>query len=155
MRRWSSDSSTTSRKSGATRCAAGTLVWPPCGRSCATHRCKTRAHYRRSSGYLPFPSKRCDQPLLGFLSRDEIAAILAAPDRSTWSGRRDHVMLTVFYNTGARVSEIIRLRATDVVLGTGACIHIHGKGRKQRSTPLWRSTARLLEDWLACGRRTP
>ncbi len=104
---------------------------------------------------LAIPMKRYEKPLLGFLSRDEIDAILAAPNRSTWSGRRDHVMLTLLYNTGARVSEIIALRVTDVVLGSGPCIHIHGKGRKQRTTPLWHTTVRLLEEWLTRDRRAP
>jgi site-specific recombinase XerD len=104
---------------------------------------------------LAIPIKRDERPLLGFLSRREMTAILAAPDSSTWSGQRDQAMLTLFYNTGARVSEITRLRVADVVLGASACIHLHGKGRKQRSTPLWRNTARLLDEWLARGTRAP
>jgi integrase/recombinase XerD len=98
---------------------------------------------------LAIPMKRFDQPLLGFLSRDEMQAVLDAPDQTTWSGKRDHVMLTTFYNTGARVSEITALRVADVELGRSPSIHLLGKGRKQRVTPLWRTTAKLLREWLA------
>jgi len=99
---------------------------------------------------LAIPMKRFDRPLLGFLSRPEMEAILAAPDRSTWSGHRDQVMLTTLYNTGARVSEIVGLRIADLdrAAGAGASVRLHGKGRKERVTPLWRSTAKLLGDWL-------
>ena len=96
---------------------------------------------------LAVPMKRCDKPLLGFLSRDEMQAILDAPDTRNWTGRRDQALFTVIYNTGGRVSEIIGLRVSDVVLEGSPCIHIHGKGRKQRSVPLWRSTAALLRVW--------
>lgn len=97
---------------------------------------------------LAIPMKRFDRPLLGFLSHEQMQAVLQAPDRTTWSGQRDHVMLNTFYNTGARVSEIIGLRVNDVDLDRGAAVHIRGKGRKQRVTPLWRGTARLLREWL-------
>jgi integrase/recombinase XerD len=98
---------------------------------------------------LAIPTKRFDQPVLGFLSRAEMEAVIAAPDRSTWSGDRDQVMFTTFYNTGARVSEIIGLHRTDVDLDGAARVRIHGKGRKQRVVPLWSSTARRLKDWIA------
>src|SRR5690348_338296 len=65
-----------------------------------------------------------------------VAADSEAPDRTTWSGQRDHVMLTTFYNTGARVSEIIAMRTADVEVGRSASVHINGKSRKQRVTPL-------------------
>lgn len=97
---------------------------------------------------LAIPMKRFDRPLLGFLSHEQMQAVLDAPDRTTWSGQRDHVMFSTFYNTGARVSEVIGLRVDDVELDRSAAIHIRGKGRKQRVTPLWRGTARLLRDWL-------
>ncbi len=98
---------------------------------------------------LAIPTKRFDRPLVGFLSREEMEAILAAPDRSTWSGHRDHVLLTTMYNTGARVSEIITARVSDVVLDQSASICLHGKGRKERAVPLWKSTAKRLKEWLA------
>ena len=101
---------------------------------------------------LAIPMKRYDKPLLGFLSRAEMEAVLAAPDRGTWSGDRDFVLLSVAYNTGARVSEIVAFNVDDVELDRGRWIRIHGKGRKQRQVPLWKSTAILLTDWLArCG----
>jgi integrase/recombinase XerD len=99
-------------------------------------------------GVLAIPMKRFDRPIIGFLSREEIAAVLAAPDRSTWSGRRDHAMLTAFYNTGARVSEITRMCAGDVTVRRSPCVRIHGKGRKERVVPLWSSTARVLAAWM-------
>jgi site-specific recombinase XerD len=92
--------------------------------------------------------KRFDRPMLGYLSREEIEAILAAPDCSTWSGHRDRVMLATFYNTGARVSEITALRTRDAQLHRDLCLHIQGKGRKERAVPLWKNTAAMLREWL-------
>lgn len=97
---------------------------------------------------LAIPMKRFDRPLLGFLSHEEIHAILAAPDRTTWSGKRDHVLLTTLYNTGARVSEAIGMRVADLDLNASPSVHICGKGRKERVTPLWSGTAKLLARWL-------
>lgn len=97
---------------------------------------------------LAIPTKRSERPALGFLSRDEMEALLAAPDCSTWSGQRDRVMLATFYNTGARVSEIIGLQIRDVTLDRSPCVRIHGKGRKERVVPLWRSTSTVLKEWL-------
>ena len=97
---------------------------------------------------LAIPMKRFERPLVGFLSRQQIQAILQAPSAATWSGQRDRVMLTTLYNTGARVSELIGMRIADVSFETGPAILIHGKGRKERQVPLWPSTARLLKRWL-------
>lgn len=97
---------------------------------------------------LSVPMKRCDRPMVSFLTRDEIQQILSAPDPDTWSGQRDRVLLATMYNTGARVSEILALRVDDLVLGASPCAHILGKGRKERTVPLWRSTARLIKGWL-------
>lgn len=97
---------------------------------------------------LAIPAKRFDQPVLGYLTRDEMAAVLAAPDRSTWSGQRDAVLLATMYNTGARVSEITGLRVRDVLLDRQAAVHLHGKGRKERAIPLWKVTAAELRGWL-------
>jgi integrase/recombinase XerD len=104
---------------------------------------------------LAIPMKRFDRPLLGFLSISEMQAILEAPDRSTWSGLRDHVLLATLYNTGARVSEIVALRVADFDQSAAASVRIFGKGRKERVTPLWRSTAKLLENWLDRVSREP
>jgi site-specific recombinase XerD len=100
------------------------------------------------SRVLAIPTKRFDQHVLGFLSRVEVEAVLATPDRSTWSGHRDQVMFTTLYNTGARVSEVIGLRRTDVEFGGARCVHIQGKGRKQRVVPLWSSTVARLKEWI-------
>jgi site-specific recombinase XerD len=80
------------------------------------------------------PAKRFDRPVLGYLSREQVAAILAAPDRRTWSGRRDAALPATAYNTGARVSELTALRVRDVLLDRQAAVHLHGKGRKQRAS---------------------
>jgi site-specific recombinase XerD len=102
---------------------------------------------------LAIPAKRFDRPVLGYLTRDEITAVLAAPDRRTWSGQRDAVLLAVAYNTGARVSELTGLRAGDVLLERQTALLLHGKGRKQRVIPLWASTAACVRAWL--GRISP
>jgi len=104
---------------------------------------------------LAIPMKRFEQPLIGFLSREHIEAILAAPDTSTWTGQRDHVMLATLYNTGARVSELIGMRVSDLVLGPTTWVRIHGKGRKERSVPLWPGTAKELRRWLRQYPRAP
>ena len=97
---------------------------------------------------LAIPVKRFDRPVLGYLSREEVTAIIDAPDRSTWSGQRDAVLFAVLYNTGARVSEMIRLHIADVLLDRASSLLLHGKGRKERVVPLWKSTAAQLRRWL-------
>ncbi len=104
---------------------------------------------------LAIPMKRFDRPLVGFLSRDQLEAVLAAPDTNTWSGRRDRVMFATLYNTGARVSELTGMRIADLSLIPTATICIRGKGRKERCVPLWRNTAKQLRRWLAHEPRAP
>jgi site-specific recombinase XerD len=99
-------------------------------------------------GVLAIPMKRFDKPLLGFLSKREIQAILNAPPSDRWSGQRDRIMFATLYNTGARVSELTGLRVADVVLDGSACVHLHGKGRKDRSVPLWPTTTTQVRRWL-------
>lgn len=96
---------------------------------------------------LGVPMKRFERPMLGFLSRDEMLAIIGKPG-PTWTSQRDHLLLHMLYNTGARVSEIIGVRLADVVIDGAACVHLHGKGRKQRTMPLWRSTVKAVRAWL-------
>ncbi len=97
---------------------------------------------------LGVPTKRFERPMLGFLSRKNMQAVIDAPD-ATWVGQRDRVLFLLLYNTGARVSEITGLKVGDVVLADrAACVHLHGKGRKQRSLPLWRSTVKATKTWL-------
>lgn len=98
---------------------------------------------------LAIPSKRFDRPVLSHLSREQVAAILAAPDRTTWSGQRDAVLLAVAYNTGARVSELTALQVRDALVDRQAALHLHGKGRKERVIPLWANTAAQLRAWLS------
>jgi integrase/recombinase XerD len=97
---------------------------------------------------LAIPTKRFERGGVGHLTRGQMQLILDAPDTSTKTGLRDRVLLTLMYNTGARVSEIAALTAGDLQLDTGGSVHIHGKGRKQRSVPLWRESVRLLRVWL-------
>jgi integrase/recombinase XerD len=104
---------------------------------------------------LAIPMKRFDRPLLGYLSRHEVQAILDAPDPSTFSGQRDRVLFRVLYNTGARVSEAAGLRVADVSLEGAASVRIQGKGRKERSVPLWKSTARQIRQWIRCSGSAP
>lgn len=97
---------------------------------------------------LAIPGKLHDKREVHFLIRSEIDALLAAPDRSTWIGRRDHMLLHLAAQTGLRLSEIVQLERGAVVLGVGAHVRCLGKGRKERSTPLTRQTCRLLRAWL-------
>lgn len=97
---------------------------------------------------LAMPNKRYVKRTVTFLDRQEITALLDAPDRSTWGGRRDYILLLVALQTGLRASELAGLRCGDVVLGIGAHIRCMGKGRKERSTPLRRDTAKAVQTWL-------
>lgn len=96
---------------------------------------------------LAVPMKRFERPMLGFLTREEMMAVLGQPGAS-WPSQRDHLLLALLYNTGARVSEITGVRVVDVVLDGGACVHLHGKGRKLRSIPLWDTTVVEIRAWL-------
>ena len=101
---------------------------------------------------LAVPMKRFERPMLGFLTREEMLAVLGQPGE-TWTSQRDHLLVAMLYNTGARVSEIIGVRVTDIVLDGGACVHLHGKGRKQRSVaprPRRQRKAYLLNTCMEC-----
>lgn len=97
---------------------------------------------------LAMPNKRGVKRAVTFLNTDETEALLAAPERTTWTGQRDHLLLLLALQTGLRASELVNLKCGDVVLGNGAYIRCMGKGRKERCTPLRRDTVRLLESWL-------
>jgi site-specific recombinase XerD len=97
---------------------------------------------------LAIPSKRQERRLVGFLSRAEIDALLAAPNRNSWLGRRDYTLLLMAIQTGLRVAEITGLRQQDVVFGRGAHVRCEGKGRKQRSTPLTKPTVTVVAEWI-------
>jgi integrase/recombinase XerD len=97
---------------------------------------------------LAIPVKRYDRALVSFLTTNEIDALLAAPDRGTWIGCRDHALLVLAVQTGLRVSELARLTAADLQLGHGPHVKCHGKGRKERATPLTKQTVAVLRVWL-------
>jgi len=97
---------------------------------------------------LAIPPKRTDKAVVTYLTEHEAAALLDAPDRSTRIGRRDHALLLLALETGLRVSELTWLTCADVRLGTGAHVRCHGKGRKERITPLRRTARAVLRSWL-------
>jgi len=97
---------------------------------------------------LAIPPKRTDRALVTYLTEAEMQALLAAPDRATRIGRRDHMLLLIALETGLRVSELTALTCNAVHLGTGAHLRCHGKGRKERITPLRRQARMLLRAWL-------
>jgi site-specific recombinase XerD len=97
---------------------------------------------------LAIPQKNFERNLVRFLTRPEIEALIGAPDQRTWLGRRDHALLLVAVQTGLRVSELTSLRCEDIVLGHGAHVRCHGKGRKERCTPLTRQAVNVLRTWL-------
>jgi site-specific recombinase XerD len=97
---------------------------------------------------LAIPTKRFERKLIDFLTKPEIDALLAAPDQSTWSGRRDSTLLSLAIQTGLRVSELIGLSLKDIVLDSGAHVRCQGKGRKDRCTPLRKDLVVTLRSWL-------
>jgi integrase/recombinase XerD len=109
---------------------------------------KEPAYLLHCQRILAMPGKRYERRTIEFLDRVEMNALLAAPDRNTWTGRRDYAILSVALQTGLRVSEIANLRRRDIVTGTGAHIRCEGKGRKQRCTPLRQEVTKVLDVWL-------
>lgn len=105
-------------------------------------------HLLRCQRIIAIPLRRQPRKLVGYLSKEELAEILAQPDLRTRAGRRDAVLLSVLYDTGARVQELIDMSAGDVRLDTPAQVRLFGKGRKMRAVPLMDPTARLLRDHL-------
>ncbi len=103
------------------------------------------AHIQR---VLSIPTKRRDRPLIDFLTYPESQALLTAPDKTTWTGRRDQALLLLAIQTGLRLSEIIGLRRCDIVLSSGAHVRCYGKGRKERCTPLTKQTVAVMKTWL-------
>jgi len=105
-------------------------------------------HAALISRVIAVPTKRFDRAIVSYLAQDEVDALLAAPDRSRWIGRRDHALLTLAIQTGLRVTELTNLRCQDAHLGAGPHIETRGKGRKQRATPLTSQTIAVLREWL-------
>jgi site-specific recombinase XerD len=93
---------------------------------------------------LAIPSKRTNKPVLGFLKRKEVESVLAVIDTSTWTGQRDHLLFSLLYNTGARISEALQVKPADI---QHRVVRLHGKGRKERDIPLWLQTHRKLLQW--------
>src|ERR1700730_12828383 len=96
---------------------------------------------------LAIPKKRTDKRLVGYLTRDEMEAVLTAPDQSTWIGRRDYALLLTMYNSGARLSEMTCMQRGQVKFDSTTYLQLHGKGRKERVVPLWAKTGRVLRNW--------
>jgi integrase len=96
---------------------------------------------------LAIPPKRFDRALITYLTEPEVDALLAACDPTTWTGRRDHTLLLLAVQTGLRISELIGLTRADLHLGAGAHVACHGKGRKDRITPLTGGTVTILRNW--------
>jgi site-specific recombinase XerD len=97
---------------------------------------------------LAIPQKRYDKTMIVFLEPEEADALLAAPDRTRWEGRRDHALIAVALQTGLRLSELTGIRCSEIELGNGAHIRCTGKGRKQRCVPLTSATVAILRTWL-------
>src|SRR5205807_5460396 len=101
-----------------------------------------------SSGFLPSRRSASTQPSSPIFTPPEIDALLASPDRSTWTGQRDYTLLVLAMQTGLRVSELAGLHRQDVELGVGAHVQCRGKGRKERCTPITRTTAGVVRVWM-------
>ncbi len=101
---------------------------------------------------LAIPQKKSPKRVLGFMTREEIDAVLAATDPETHSGQRDRLLFTFLYNTGARISEALQVRPQDLL---DHAVHLRGKGRKERAVPDWPGTERLLRQWCKTNRLAP
>lgn len=106
-------------------------------------------HGASISRVLAIPHKRFDRALITYLTEPEVDALLACCDLASWTGRRDHALLLLAVQTGLRISELIGLTVADLHLGAGAHVACHGKGRKDRITPLTADTTAVLRDWLS------
>jgi len=113
------------------------------------------AHAEQIQRLLAIPAKRFARTLVPFLSRQEVDALLAAPNQRTWSGRRDHALILLAVQTGLRLSELTSLQQQDLHLGTGAHVRVIGKGRKERCTPLSKNTRSVLAAWVKEPRKLP
>jgi site-specific recombinase XerD len=105
-------------------------------------------HSAQIQRVLAIPSKRFTRTLVEFLTRAEVDALLAAPDQNTWFGRRDHAFILLAVQTGLRLSEMTALKREDIIVGAGAHVRVIGKGRKERCTPVAKSTLLVLKAWL-------
>jgi len=106
------------------------------------------SHAEHIQRVLAIPAKRFTRALVSFLSRQEVDALLAVPDQRTWSGRRDHALILMAVQTGLRLSELTGLRRQDLHISSGSHVRVIGKGRKERCTPLSKSTRKVMTAWL-------
>ena len=104
-------------------------------------------HSAQIQRVLAIPAKRFTRTVVPFLNRQEVDALLAAPNQQRWSGRRDHALLLLAVQTGLRLSELTSLQHEDLHVGVGAHVHVIGKGRKERCTPLSKNTRAVLATW--------
>ena len=107
------------------------------------------AHATQIQRVLAIPDKRFERKQIGFLSRDQVDALLQAPDRTTWTGRRDHAFILTAVQTGLRVSELTALKREDMIMGVSSHVRVIGKGRKRRCTPLAKPTCAVLNAWMS------
>ena len=131
--------------SARTRNARLTAIRSVLGRALPDH----PEHAATITQILAIPPKRSTRTVIEFLTPEEVAALLTAPDNNTWTGRRDHALVTLAVQTGLRISEICSLTQADIHLGTGPHLACTGKGRRQRITPLTRATVNTLTTYLA------
>jgi site-specific recombinase XerD len=110
---------------------------------------KAPEHAAVISQVLAIPPRRRERAIVSYLTAEQADALIAAPDRTTWHGRRDHALLLLAIQTGLRVSELTGLARQDIHLGAGPHVRCHGKGRKDRATPLTGQTVKVLRTWLA------
>lgn len=127
-----------------TRNARLTAIRSVLGRALPDH----PEHAATITQVLALPPKRTTRPVIEFLTPEEVDALLAAPDSTNWTGRRDHALLTMTVQTGLRISEICSLTCDDIHLGAGPHIACTGKGRRQRITPLTRATVHTMKNYL-------
>ncbi len=105
-------------------------------------------YLERIQKILSIPIKKCEKKLMDYLEDKEIDAVLDAPKKNTWIGFRDYTILSIFIQTGFRVSELLSLRINDIILGESTYIHCIGKGRKERNVPINKTLKKLLEQYL-------
>ena len=99
---------------------------------------------------MNIPFKKTETKNINYLVKEEMDSILNSCDLCCWLGRRDKIMISILYNTGVRVSELISIKIKDIVLnknGTGS-IHVIGKGRKERTIPIWKSTQNYISEFI-------
>ena len=139
---------TTWKTSAIVARAAATPDWPPSTASCAMSPSGNPGVWPWPAKFWPSPTNDNPVHCLGYLTPAEVQAVLEAPAPDTFSGRRDRLLFQLLYNTGARVSEVVALNRQDLLPDSCQTVTLHGKGRKQRTVPLWPKTSRQLRRWL-------